>query len=272
VYLHQDASKCSSILSSYEVLSSHGPSSRMRVSAVGKIERETVMAGRVNELREGTYAVCYATYQSRGDSPSDFTALSTQLLLQRVVMHPTLVVPLQVAMGQELVVRWEAPSGSVSKQLDWIGLFEFGACRQNDDLTAGNWVSTSGDADAPQTQNRCYKKWAAVVPRLESGEVRFSTALLSGKLEARYFAGDSIDGQGQVCQRLDGSEGGLSVYCALEAVAESRAVLVGMGIADGVFEYEDDRDKIAGLQMACSMGTCVTGEVPERVAPLEGPH
>jgi len=112
------------------------------------------MDGRVNELRQGTYAVCYATNQSRGDSPSDYTALSTQLMLQRAMVHPTVTVPMQVAMGQELVVRWNAPSGSVSKKLDWIGLFQVGDCRQNNDLTTADWTSTSEAADAPLTQNR----------------------------------------------------------------------------------------------------------------------
>ena len=98
---------------------------------------------------------------------------------------------------------------------------------------------------------------------LENGEVRFATELLSGKLEARYFAGDSVDGQGEVCQRLDASEGGSSVYCALEAVAESGPVLVAGDVADGIFEYEDDRDKWGGLEMACTKGRCVTGEVPD---------
>jgi len=37
VYLHTDASKCDSVLSSYEVLSSWGPSARMRVSGAGKV-------------------------------------------------------------------------------------------------------------------------------------------------------------------------------------------------------------------------------------------
>lgn len=263
VYLVEDSSMCASVLTSLEEFPA-GPSGLMRVSNFSTIERTELMAGRVNELTSGFYTLCYATRESGGDAAVDFSPLSTLLSLTTLVVHPKLAAPRQVFRGQELVIRWTAASGEVSKSTDWIGLFGYGECPQLD-LSESPGIGQSSASDKHLLQNKCFKLSVPLVPGLNEGEVRFKTGTLSGLVEARFFAGNSLDGQGHVCRRLHGSDNGLSKYCALEAVADVGPIFVGGELADGAFDYIDERDKLPGVEMACNKGRCVTGEVADTI-------
>lgn len=254
---------CDTVLTTVESFPD-GPSGPLMVSKNSTLDRDELMAGRVNELEEGFYTLCYATSESGGNSNHDFSALSTPLHLTTLVTYPTVAAPRQVAVGDVLVVRWTAASGTVSSTDDWIGVFEYGACPQPD-LSQQPLIGQSIGNGMHLTQNKCYKLSKQLVAGLSSGEVRFETATLSGEVEARFFAGSSRDSQGNVCRRLHGTQDESFKYCALESVASSGKIFVGGELADGNFDYLDSRDKFPGMEMACNKGRCVTGEVPDTV-------
>jgi len=145
------------------------------------------------------------------------------------VAHGVRVPQLSVAefngLNADITVHWAASSGldeeATSHSLDWIGLFKAGSCSQNRKMS-----TTEID------QNSCYLGYQLVQPRQRAGSVSFSYAdhrWASGQYEARYFLGDSQEGNGVVCRKLDNtgdSQGSFTTYTVTTDANEKYLVSV----------------------------------------------
>jgi hypothetical protein len=189
----------------------------------GGIARAVTLAqGKVNEMDPGIYKICFATKHSAGDAQQDFKALSVDFeILPASAEGVRLVAPSMIPMGGDIVVHWEANIGfssHVSQPGAWIGLYKKGDC---DSRSAAN----------RDTRNHCYLSFRFLPDGSAKGHVRFTVNdyKATGEFEARYFRGDSINGQGQACT---GTRGVTETYtqCTFDAVFTSSAISVPGGI------------------------------------------
>jgi len=169
--------------------------------------------GKVNELQPGIYKICYATKGSLGDSQTDFKELEKQLeILPPPDTQPRLTVPRTVILGQDIVIHWEANIGlqtRVAPPNTWVGLYAAGDCSEENE-----W------------RHQCYKAFQFLDTQVESGTVRFSLAdyKIAGEYDVRYFAGDTRNGQGEICKGLVGVEHETYVQCVLNPSVTSSTI------------------------------------------------
>jgi len=235
----------------------HGPTPVMVLEVGGIVSLAAVLNARLNELVAGTYSICLATSESGGDYEKDFHTTVGRFVIEALRFNPVMRLPRTVPLGENIFIHWTAGSGRVAHPQDWIGLFDAGACPQLQ-LHDEDIFPADIDSTAPLEQNRCYKAWKALPSGEVSGSIQFSAAeydLKAGKYEARYFQGDSRNGQGIVCRRLQGSPDELYEYCALESLKVSDVVEVVAPFAAGTYEYENQEDKMPGLEVMVDMGT-----------------
>jgi len=247
---------CGSVLATAEAFP-EGPSPVMILEAGATVGLMGVLNARLNELEVGAYILCLATAESKGNDAGDFHTLLGQLVVQAQRVHPTLRMPATVGLGQDVLVHWTAGSGRAAHSQDWIGLFAYGECPQVN-LVEDMSASEALDPTAPVNQNQCYLASEMLPAGQEAGTLRFSPAqygLKQGTFEARYFLGDSRDGQGVVCRRLRDFEDALFQYCALEHAAVSNPLEVLVSIADGSYEYTHQEDAMPGLDLVMHEGT-----------------
>jgi len=219
-----------------------------------------VLNARLNELDTGTYSLCLATLESKGDYERDFHTTLGRFVVQGIRVAPTLHLPPTVSFGSELLVHWTAGDGRTTHAQDWIGLYLEGSCPELA-LHDGVAFPAGTDTTAPVNQNQCHLATEQLPEGVAAGTVRFSAeqyGMKQGRYEARYFQGDSRDGQGVVCRRLQGSEEYFK-YCALETVAVSAPAEVVDSLADGTYEYSQESEKMAGLGIVIDKDTWQMG-------------
>lgn len=131
--------------------------------------------------------------------------------------QPRLEAIAAVALGADIVVKWHPDiySHRLSHKADWIGLYKKGAC-------------TSEDTTQLHLLHKCYIAWAYLPEGLEHGETKFTWKQYktTGEYEARYFYGDSTDGQGLRCVTL-GDTAETYTQCVLSARQISNTITVG---------------------------------------------
>merc|ERR1711934_404397 len=65
--------------------------------------------GKVNDLPEGFYTICYATAESGGDDDADFFKLSKSIeILPKSAIGPSLQIPRTIFLGHNINIRWSA--------------------------------------------------------------------------------------------------------------------------------------------------------------------
>jgi hypothetical protein len=169
--------------------------------------------GKVNELSPGIYKVCYATKMSEGDDQSDYKELAETIeILPPPATTPRLTVPRTVLLGQDLVVNWEANVGlqtRVAPENTWIGLYVSDDC-----------------SEETEWRHKCYRAFQFLPAGAESGTVRFSQSdyKTAGDFDIRYFAGDTRNGQGELCKGLTGVEHETYVQCLLNPAVTSSSI------------------------------------------------
>jgi hypothetical protein len=88
--------------------------------------------GKVNELPEGTYNLCYATMNSECDHPEDFSMLSKKIeILPASATGATLTVQMTVQLGHDMIVEWSSNKGLSPQDMmgeSWVGLYDKDAC------------------------------------------------------------------------------------------------------------------------------------------------
>jgi hypothetical protein len=88
--------------------------------------------GKVNELPEGMYKVCYATMNSECDDPEDFKMLSKQIeIMPPSATGATLKVHVTVQLGHDIVVEWSSNRRLSPQDMmgeTWVGLYDKDAC------------------------------------------------------------------------------------------------------------------------------------------------
>jgi hypothetical protein len=184
--------------------------------------------GKVNELDIGIYKICYATESSGGESASDWMQLARTIeILAPPATKPSLSVPRNVVLGQDIVVSWASNSqfqDIASAPNSWLGLFTRGEC------------STADKHD----RNQCWKAYQFIAARDNTGTVIFSQNdyKISGEYEVRYFKGNSRNGQGEDCRGLKDVNHETYVTCQLEAAAISEPITVMGQHVDEVEELE----------------------------------
>jgi len=253
---------CEEVLSTSEAFPA-GPTPVMTLEGGGKVSLEAVLNARLNELQVGSYWLCLATAESKGDDEADYHALLGRFVVEGDRVTPTMVVPRTIPMGQDIHVHWSAGSGRTSHAQDWIGLYHSGDCDQLQLAVGEAFPSTPAlDSTAPLNQNRCFIASEQLDAGESAGTLRFSAhhyGMAHGTFEVRYFLGDSRDGQGMVCRRLQGSPSELYKYCALEYAAVSDAIRVLSSLADGGYEYDLAEDKMPGLDIVIDNGAWQMG-------------
>merc|ERR1711865_1068379 len=200
------------------------------------VSHHSIADGKVNELEEGYYTICYATAESGADDNADFVKLSKSIeMLPLSATGPALQIPRTVLLGHNINVKWQSTSGLhgyASEPHSWLGLFRSGDC-END----------SGDG-----QNQCFLAAQTLDTAVQPGEgtVTFTATdyqLTAGTYEVRYFEGTSRDGHGAICRGLEASNRDSYVHCVLESVFTSSPIVVYTGI-----NRMDDLKAIPGLE------------------------
>jgi hypothetical protein len=200
------------------------------------LSHHSIADGKVNELPEGFYTICYATAESGADDSADFVKLSKSIeILPLSSTGPALAIPRTVLLGHNINVKWSSTSGLheyPNEPHSWLGLFRSGEC-END----------SGDG-----QNQCYLASHTLDTAVQTGEgtVTFTPTdyqLTAGTYEVRYFEGTSRDGQGAICRGLERTNRDSYVHCVLESVFTSSPIVVYTGI-----NKMDDLKALPGLE------------------------
>jgi len=200
------------------------------------LSHHSIADGKVNELPEGFYTICYATAESGADDNADFVKLSKSIeILPLSSTGPALAIPRTVLLGHNINVKWSSTSGLheyPNEPHSWLGLFRSGEC-END----------SGDG-----QNQCYLASHTLDTAVQTGEgtVTFTPTdyqLTAGTYEVRYFEGTSRDGQGAICRGLERTNRDSYVHCVLESVFTSSPIVVYTGI-----NKMDDLKALPGLE------------------------
>jgi len=193
----------------------------------------TLATGKVNELPAGNYKICYATSSSEGDDQNYFKMVNAEIeILGDTATRPSLTVPANILLGNEIPVDWAANidlQEKLAQPNSWIGLFKAGEC------AAGN-----------EWQHRCYIAAREVQAGTEAGRVTFlyEDYKAAGEFDVRFFSGDSFDGQGNTCKGLENSPHATYVQCVLEAAATSSTFSVGTKMKE-----IQNLDAIKGLEV-----------------------
>jgi hypothetical protein len=197
----------------------------------------TIADGKVNELPEGFYTICYATAESGADDNADFKKLSKSIeILPKTATGPYIEIPRTVLLGHNINVRWAANSGYQnvpSESHSWIGLFKSGECAN----------------DSGEFQNKCFLAAQTVDDGMSGeGTITFSAndyKLTVGRYEVRYFDGTSRDNHGVLCRGMPNVARGTYINCVYESVITSSAIIV---YAD-INQMDDLSAGVPGLEM-----------------------
>merc|ERR1711959_328445 len=198
----------------------------------------SIANGKVNELPEGYYTICYATAESGADDNADFKKLSVSIeILPKTAAGRSLQIPRTVLLGQNIDVKWAASRGYKlnvpSESHSWIGLFKVGDCPNG-----------SGEF-----QNKCYLAAQTVDDGIsEEGTITFSSGdynLAAGTYEVRYFDGTSRDNHGVICRGLENVPRDTYIHCVLDSVATSSPIIVYANIN----QMDDLSLGVPGLEM-----------------------
>jgi hypothetical protein len=181
----------------------------------GGVAREfPLAAGRVNNLEQGTYKICFASGSSGADSAADFITLTPELVIQETVDPgaPELSIQQSILLGVDLIATWAAANTlntRVTSAGAWVGLYRHDDCAEDNE-----W------------QHRCYLASRTLPVGVGTGEIRFSQAdyRSAGKFELRYFRGDTQHGQGQECKGMAGITSGVYLQCRLVSSVTSNVV------------------------------------------------
>lgn len=226
---------CENLLQSAVALP-YGPSGMITLGAGGLITKQSILEARINELNDGSYRMCMATKESLGDNITDFHPVTSSILLYNEEPHVTLSVPHVVGMGRDIHVEWNL-NGRMSHPLDFIALYRKGECKQVD-YTENNPYPPGADEATRAAQNQCHLITESLAQDQTEGVVHFdfSTFKVAGEYEARFFRGESRNGQGVVCRGMHGLAYGFESSptmesCALEARATSNVVTVTAEVA-----------------------------------------
>jgi hypothetical protein len=201
------------------------------------VSHHAIADGKVNELGEGYYTICYATAESGGDDNADFAKLSKSIeILPTTATGPSMTVTATVLLGHSINVQWASTSGYQqvpSEPHSWVGLFRAGECAN----------------DSGEDQNKCYlaSQTIDLADQPGQGTITFSASdymLSAGIYEIRYFEGTSRDGHGQICRGLENVGRDSYIHCRLESVYTSEQITV---FADA--NSLDDLSVIPGLEM-----------------------
>lgn len=184
----------------------------------------SLASGKVNELPEGYYSICYATAESRGDDAADFHKLAVSLeITPKSAVGPSFTVPRTVLKGQNINVQWSAHNDyntKTSEEHSWIGLYVKGECPNG-----------SGEF-----QNKCYLASQTVdVGKSQTGIISFGPSDYQNKVgtfEVRYFHGGSRDAHGIVCRGLPNVPRDTYIACVFEASMTSSSIQVYDNIND----------------------------------------
>lgn len=253
-----------------------GPSGLITLKANQTVDKYAVMKAKLNELNSGTYRLCYATKESKGDTDRDFRAIKAVVEIFIDERAPALSVSPNVVLGQDIVIGWKSSNGYDTRRSsdnDWIALYHKGHCPQvdyyNDRARKGlieEEVSEEYRKNAQQ-QNQCYLAQQALQKDVDGGEVRFSAHQygdIVGEFEVRYFNGDSISTGGYVCRGLQQSTGGEVRICALESTVVSDVIKVEAALAESSYQHMSAQEhmpqafeqKIPGLEAVCMGPEC----------------
>jgi hypothetical protein len=266
------ARSCEGIVSS-PVAMPAGPSGKIVLAADGTTTLRSLAAGRLSELGEGRYSVCYATAASGADSDHDFSPLLAGINVHVSLRHPGVSVPMVVQTGQEIAVQWTASNGMeerLSHQGDWVALYRRGECLARDQDWRHPYDAPGHSTGPVSDQNMCYLQAIRLPAGQGGGEVRFKAAdyqARGGEYDVRFFEGDSRHGDGLVCRGRRGikDESPPPLVCVLEAAVVSTPItvqnlLAAAGGAERVQYYESSPSAVPGLEMFCT-GTAECGRI-----------
>lgn len=191
--------------------------------------------GKVNDLPEGFYTICYATAESGGDDDADFSKLSKSIeILPKSAIGPSLQIPRTIFLGHNINIRWSAANSyhsAPSESHSWIGLFRAGECPN----------------DSGEFQNKCYLAAQTVDDGITGeGTITFSASdygTTVGTYEVRYFDGTSRDAHGAVCRGMPKVARDTYINCVLESTVTSSPIVVYAGI-----NKMDDQTDVPGLE------------------------
>merc|ERR1711934_322391 len=152
-----------------------------------------------------------------------------------------------------------------SQTKDFIGLYKKGECNQTD--YAVDVTNEFEGIEVAKEQNKCSIATIDLPKGQLDGEIRFPSQVIkeAGEYELRYFAGNSLDGQGYVCRYLPSAVNtdGHFKFCALEAIAHSDTIKVSASVDDSSHQHisEDasalaESQKIPGLETYCFGDEC----------------
>jgi len=200
------------------------------------LSHHSIAEGKVNELEEGFYTICYATVESGADDNEDFVQLSKTIeIIPRTATSPSMVVPQTVMLGHNINIELAASSGYQnvpSEAHSWVGLFRVGECAN----------------DSGEGQNKCHLATQTVFLSEEGASTYTFSAtdygLTAGTYEVRYFEGSSRDGHGSVCRGLASVQRGSYMQCLTESVYTSEKITVFADI-----NSLDDLSVIPGMEM-----------------------
>jgi len=254
--IHKDNYYLGVFYSMKMTLSQNEPTDTGNYGGSGK--EMAVAFAKLNELPAGSYRICYATKESKGDDAGDFKELVTATLHvdPEPVTAPVLTVPRTVQLGQNLVIHWESIAGRVQGSNSWIGLYYKGTCMPTpkrgefgadvfDDGYSRDYLQEPTGADVEHSPHECYKTFRFIKEGTSSGTVMFSPQeyKVAGEYDVRFFQGDSRNGQGIVCKGLLGSDQDSYVKCSLEASLVSSPIHI---YANN--DMLDDLDAIPGME------------------------
>jgi len=119
----------------------------------GVASYQALAQGKVNELPEGRYKICYATMNSECDQPEDFTMLSKQIeILPADQSGATLKVHVTVQLGHDILVEWSSNRGLSPRDMigeTWVGLYDKGACVDTHPQTLRHMCRPEGGRQQP---------------------------------------------------------------------------------------------------------------------------
>lgn len=119
----------------------------------GIASHQALAQGKVNELPQGNYNICYATMNSECDQPEDFSMLSKTIeILPRPMTGATLRAHVTVQLGHDMVVDWSSNKGLSPQDMigeTWIGLYDKGACLDTHPQTLRHMCQPDGGRQQP---------------------------------------------------------------------------------------------------------------------------
>lgn len=181
-----------------------------------------------------------------GDQPNDFKLLSkTMLIEQAPVTKPTLQVDATVALGADIIVKWNAGSGLDNARAapgSWVGLYKSRDC-------------STYAVDV----HKCYLAQMEVPANTTGGTLHFNMGVYkeAGDYDVRYFTGDTRHGQGVVCRGIK-EIAETYLQCTLEASVTSSVVFVD---AEESIIPDESATSMPGLEAVFETGED-TYEVP----------